>query len=163
MIEQFNRAVRALNGMVFSDGGGSVNTGSMVTLNFGEKTPVIFWQGHPTRECNGYKWDICLYLQCCAWRLFSDEGIICSDYSDIEKINEGIRSVRNSTVISVNVDDRTFDLDIRLSNHATLQVFCNSGDLGGEFDNYSLFSGADIFTVKPNWILEHSVNPRRIK
>jgi hypothetical protein len=128
-------------------------TGSMVSLQFGEKYLRAKPVKNPTldpiiREYEG-KWS--LFIRDAAWRLDSEEKVLCSSRSNNQagaEMLQGLHQITNALVSDVRLSKPGGDLLLTFSNGLELTVFCDCMN-EDEGDNYWVFAPSFIFTVKP--------------
>lgn len=138
-------------------------TGSMVSLQFGEKYLRTKPVKNPTldpliREYEG-KWS--LFIREAAWRLDSDEKILCSSRSNNQagaEMLQGLHQIMDALVSDVKLFRPGGDLILTFSNGLKLTVFCDCMN-EDEGDNYWVFVPSFIFTIKPKG--ELAVEDRR--
>lgn len=127
-------------------------TGSMVTINFGEKyqraRPLLNPHVDPiTRDYEAH-WS--LFIENGSWRLESPTFVFCSSKSSNLAEDEMIKNLEHlhgAVVVNATVVEPSGDLIVCFSNQTRLLVFCDCmrEDDG---DNYSLFTPSRIYTVK---------------
>jgi hypothetical protein len=126
-------------------------TGSMVTLDFGEKVKRARPLHNPTLsdEARNYEGEYGLYLQDCDWRLQTRQKVLASSASSNEAggvMLTGLGQIVGQRVREVTFDPPSFDLAIDFANEIQLLVFC-FGKSVEEFDHYSFFSPALVYTA----------------
>lgn len=128
-------------------------TGSIITMNFGEKVPLKRWLGNETLdpETRRFEGEYALYIEC-AWRIRSSEGVICSWTSDNSPGGEmlfGLGRLEGTTVTAVDLRDGSYDLRLEFNDGLILDVFCDQLDPEEGIDNYSFFTREAVLTVGP--------------
>jgi len=144
--------------------------GSIIILRFGKEiiniNPII----HPKTGKPMTKGEFSLRVVC-AWRIEKDNNIYCTwnYYSgfDEEKYNETdfitktltkledelIKVLENKTVIAVNLNEDTLDIDIDFDDNIRFSIFCdfNNWEWDTEPSEMYVFTGMnDLFRIEPN-------------
>ena len=130
-------------------------TGSIVTLNFGERIPVKRWLSNETLSSDSrrFEGEYALYIEC-GWRVRSPQGMICSWSSDNAAngpMLTGLQQLEGGTTSVVEISEETYDLRVEFEDGLSLDVFCDQVDTDPEasVDNYSLFTTDSILIVGP--------------
>jgi hypothetical protein len=122
---------------------GGPGTGSMISLDFGEKIlrecPVR--NSTLTEEQRNYTGEFHFFLQSCGWRIDDDAAVVCSS-TTMNKLDgafgNGLRLILNRRVEKIVVSHPGWDLRIEFEGGKVLTVFCDQANAEDEADNYSL-------------------------
>lgn len=161
--ESIQERLTPLAGMVAWGCVAGVGTGSMVSLEFGEKRPRAKPVKNPRLDplIRNYEGEWSLYIQDAAWRLDGPEEVLCSSRSSNEaggEMLQGLHQLTDAVVTGVKLFKPGGDLLLVFSNGLKLTLFCDCMN-EDEGDNYSVFAPSFIFTVKPKskWTLRNSM------
>ena len=132
-------------------------TGSMATLNFGErikrcrpiKNPMI------SVDSQNFEGEYCLYLENCDWRLQTSAKVIASSASSNHEggvMVTAFNQIVGRKVIDIALDITSFDIIIEFENGIRLTTFC-LGASDEELDNYTFFTPRAIYTAKFSGVL----------
>lgn len=125
-------------------------TGSVLSLYFGGRVPRQRRLSNPnvSAEAQEFDGEYVLYIEC-AWRLDSEDAVICSwtdDNSRGETMLTGLQNLENETVRACELGHPAHDLTITFENGMALRIFCDqAGDDGP--DNFSFFTGSQASVV----------------
>lgn len=136
-------------------------TGSVISLNFGNKLPLQqpIKNIHLSEDQQKYEGEIGLFIEC-VWRIDSEVKVICGCWEDNTKdgpMLKGLQNIVGQKVGSIQLCLPAWDLAIHFSNLMVLQIFCDHTDLSDTVDNYSLFLPEIIYTVSPKGKLREEI------
>jgi len=128
-------------------------TGSMVTLDFGEKILRERPLRNPTltAEQRNYIGEIRLFIQNAGWRIDHHSSVICSSTSSNKLdglFGKGFRLILNRRVEKVVVSHLGLDLRIEFEGKVILTIFCDQANSEDEACNYSVHLNKKTFTVE---------------
>lgn len=130
------------------------STGSMVTLDFGDRIPRKRPMKNPnlSPEQRGFVGEFSMYLQDAAWRLDGRRGPICSssDDNDLDgPMVTGLRQLKGRVVKEARIRNSVGDLELAFNGEHVLHVFCVQTNSEDDVDNYSLYAKRKIVSVGP--------------
>jgi hypothetical protein len=125
-------------------------TGSMVTLDYGRKIPIVppLRNDRLSKVLREYHGEYCIFIEGCAWRLESKRTILCGWGDDADKIGECVQCLVGCRLSAASVTNWALDLNLSFSNDYVLRLFCDQ--TAGTLDNYSLRSPSGWYSVGPN-------------
>ena len=126
-------------------------TGSMVSLDFGEKIKhrIPITNPHISEEARKFKGEYSLFIEGCAWRIEDKEKVLgCSDSSNEPDgaMIQSLSQLINKKVVSVSLKYPSFDFSFLFEQGVSLHSFCFS-NTADELDNYTLFTRDLAWTV----------------
>lgn len=132
---------------------GGPGTGSMLTLDFGEKMLRERPVRNPTltTEQRNYIGEIRLFIQNAGWRIDDDSSVICSSTSsnDLDgSFGKGLRLILNQRVERIVVSHPGLDLRIEFEGKMVLTVFCDQANSEDEACNYSVHLNKKTFAIE---------------
>jgi hypothetical protein len=132
---------------------GGPGSGSMLTLDFGEKIPRKRPVSNPTltTEQQNYVGEVCLFIQNAGWRIDDESSVICSSTSsnDLDgPFGKGLRLILNQRVEKIVVAHPGLDLRIEFEGKMVLTVFCDQANSEDEACNYSVHINKKTFAVE---------------
>lgn len=136
--------------------GVSLGEGSFITIEFGNKIPII---GKNTRQHG--EWHLWIY--CCAWFIEKDGKILAASEDPKEKMNLAIRNLENRILKSLTLSPPAFETDIFFDKGIILHLFpVHSEDL----DHWYLYTpDGNVLTIGPgtNWSFKSSSSEEEIR
>lgn len=132
-------------------------TGSNVSIDIGRKIlrKQSIKNDYLSEDQKKYVGEFSLYVTC-SWRLDSIDSVICSSKDSNEQNGPmvcGLKRLIGRKIIKVDVITPALDLVLCFDGSLCLRVFCDETDPDDEFDNYSIFTPHNIYTVKNRSIL----------
>jgi hypothetical protein len=152
LAEEFVRRLMDLRGKPCWSFYAGPSTGSHVDFDFGRKVPrVVPMLGNRnlTDDQKFHEGEMSLFIEC-AWRLDSDEEVICGSTDSNEKGGPmliGLQSVLNRVVEDVDLRKPAFDLTLRFRGDLSLRVFCDQTNLEDDDSNYTFHAKDRIYIV----------------
>ena len=141
----FERLVKSLIGKQCWGVIAGSGSGSMVNLSIGKKVKRVKASKNPNLSFDeaNYKGEYSLFVQNCAWRLWSTDGqVVCSSKSDNtlggEMLN-GLKHIRGLKIVGLKIHEHSFDLEVFFENNLILSLFCDCMDGEEHGDNYCIF------------------------
>lgn len=136
----------------FIAGAGS---GSMVTFDFGGRVPRRKPALNPnlTDEQRNFIGEITLFIQDAAWRIDSENGVLCGSttWNDLAgPFGDGLRKIVGCRVQGIAVSRPGMDLSIEFDKGLRLKVFCNQTNAEDDGVNYSLHLNTKVYVVGIN-------------
>jgi len=130
-----------------------VNTGTMASLDFGDKIPrpVRLRNPHLTPDQQQYAGEIGLFIKEAAWRLDSRASVICGSLSSNHEggpKHTGLSKLLGRRVTRVKVAHPGLDVTIGFEGGLRLQVFCDRTNTTDESDNYSVHLADRVYSVR---------------
>jgi len=127
---------------------GGEGTGSVIGIDCGEKIPrkKKLVNPHLTDEQRLYKSELSLLIWS-AWRLDSENGVICSstdDNSNNGPMITGLKQLIGKKIRNVSIATPMHDMTILFDEGYVLNIFCDQC----ENENYSFFTTSKIYTVE---------------
>jgi hypothetical protein len=149
-IVELARALDYLKGKVCWSLISGEGSGSLVSIAFGEKVKRKrrLRNQSLTDEERNFEGEFELYVQC-AWRLQTEEEVICSSTSSNHRggaRETNLRSLIGSTVSSATVTRPAADLEIVFAGKMRLLVFADQANEVDEIDNFVLYAQTQIIT-----------------
>lgn len=155
--ESFNHEITSLVGTQCWGFVAGEGTGSTIALDFGGKILRKRTLKNPllTEVQRNYEAELSLIVFC-AWRLESENRIICSstdsNHNDGPMV-EGLNSLINCRITSVNVFPVSYDLILLFNNSMKLTIFCDQTNTEDMMDNYSFFTPQKVYTIEAKSII----------
>lgn len=130
------------------------STGSHVDFDFGQKLSRVvplLGNANLTEDQKFYHGEVSLFIQC-AWRLDSNDEVICGSTDSNEKDGPmlvGLQSMMNKTVENLEIARPAFDLTLEFRGGLFLKVFCDQTNVEDDDPNYTLHTKDRIYIVGP--------------
>lgn len=153
-VQTFNDAFHELVGLecwAFVAGRG---TGSVVSLDFGEKIRLArpIDNPHLSEELQQFEGEYKLLIEDCAWRIEDEEEVLGCSVSSNEPDGAMIQALSqliNKRVVLVTLKYPSFDFSLLFEQGVSLHSFCFSNTVD-DLDNYTLFTRDCAWTVGDN-------------
>lgn len=151
------KRLNALSGKLCWAVTGGKGTGSIITLDFGNKIPrkIPLQNQHISIEKQKFNAETSLVIYC-AWRVDSAEYVLCGSNDSTEEdgvMLQGLKKIVGTHVQAVTVTFPGYDLSIEFNNGLTLHLFCTMMDAEVDGDNYVLFEDGYAFGVSSKSII----------
>lgn len=148
---ELSKAISALVGRECWSAVAGAGTGSVVSLQFGEKVrrSQRFTNPYLSPEAQEFDGEYILFIEC-AWRLDSETAVVCSwtdDNSADGSMLAGLRQLQGQKVTDYKLSTPAQDLDLEFEGGLIIHVFCDQSGTP-DADNYAFIDQASIYVVE---------------
>lgn len=136
-------------------------TGSMITLDFGERIPIDPPLGNKalSNELRHFRGQYCIFVEGCSWRLEEKETIICSWGEEQNTIGKEVQRLVGCQLTKAELPNWTLDLKLSFDDQYLLYLFCDQ--TAGTLDNYSIRFPSGWYSVRPQSKLARETTDKR--
>jgi hypothetical protein len=149
MRKQFESDLLTILGLTCWGAIAGEGTGSMITLDFGERIPITPPLRNETlsNELRHFQGQYCIFVEGCSWRLEEEKRIICSWGDAPNTIGREVERLVGCQLTKAELPYWTLDLRLSFDDKYVLYLFCDQTT--GALDNYSIRFPFGWYSVRP--------------